>query len=164
MVISKSTFKNCASVRKLSRHTLTKSSRAKYSVEKDHETEQAVQVAKRASWIRHTVQLAHLESWTKHTVQLAERASWAERINQLAEQVSWAERTVQLAHSASWAERTVQLACSASWTNSSRLTVRQCWPDLIPFVEPRQTNPSFCIDRSYHWSFTRWTAKTRFPE
>ncbi|KAF2572746.1 hypothetical protein F2Q70_00003758 [Brassica cretica] len=36
--------------------------------------------------------------------------------------------------------------------------------DLVPFAEPRRINPSFRIDRSYHWSFTIRMAKTRFPE
>ena len=78
-VISKSTSKNCASVRKLFQHTLEKSSKAEDSREMDHITKRAVQLAEQASWIEHTVQLSPSTSWTERTVQLAERASWLER-------------------------------------------------------------------------------------
>ena len=81
------------------------------------------------------------------------------RAVQLAERASWIKIPIQLARLASWNERTIQLARSASRTNSSRRGL-----DLMPFTEPRRINPSFRIDRIYHWSFTIRTAKTHFPE
>ena len=75
-IISKSTSKSFVFVRKISRHTLDKSSRAKDSREMDNRTKQAFQLAE------HAVQLT---KHTEHTVQLVERGSWTDR----AERASW---------------------------------------------------------------------------
>ena len=81
-----------------------------------------------------------------------------ERAVQLAKWTSWTDHTIQLVKWVSWTDHTVQLAHLTSWTKSCCRGL-----DLMPFTEPWQINPSFRIDRNYHWSFTIRTVRTCFP-